>query len=57
METLKRNPYGLNLLNGSSADIENYLTTDNDGQSLLQFAESCYNGLLKSYTKTISEYK
>jgi hypothetical protein len=57
METLKRNPCGLNLLNGSSADIENYLTTDNDGQSLLQFAESCYNGLLKSYTKTISEYK
>jgi hypothetical protein len=47
METLKRNPYGLNLLNGSSADIESYLTMDNDGKSLLQFAELCYNNLLK----------
>jgi hypothetical protein len=43
METLKKYPYGLNLLNSSSSDIENYLTTDNDGQSLFQFAELCYN--------------
>jgi hypothetical protein len=55
METLKKNPYGLNLLNSSSADIENYLTTDNDGKSLLQFAESCYNNLLKSYAETIAQ--
>jgi hypothetical protein len=54
METLKKNPYGLNLLNGSSTDIEEYLTTDTDGKSLLQFAESCYNNLLKSYGKTIA---
>jgi hypothetical protein len=54
METLKKNPYGLNLLNGSYADIENYLTTDNDGKSLLQFAESSYNNLLKSYVKNIA---
>jgi hypothetical protein len=54
METLKKNPYGLNLLNGSSADIEDYLTTDNDGKSLLQFAESCYNNLLKNYAETIT---
>jgi hypothetical protein len=40
METLKKNPYGLNLLNSSSSDIENYLTTHNDGKILLQFAES-----------------
>ena len=53
METLKKNPYGMNLLNSSSADIEDYLTTDNDGKSLLQFAESCYNNLLKSYVETI----
>jgi hypothetical protein len=57
METLKKNPYGLNLLNSSYADIENYLTTDNDGKSLLQFAESCYNGLLKSYAEAIAQYK
>jgi hypothetical protein len=31
METLKKNPYGLNFLNGSSEDIEDYLTTNNDG--------------------------
>ena len=53
METLKKNPYGMNLLNSSSADIDNYITTDSDGQSLLQFAESCYDNLLKSYAKTI----
>jgi hypothetical protein len=54
METLKKNPYELNLLNSSSTDIENYLTTDHDGKSLLQFAESCYNNLLKSYAETIA---
>jgi hypothetical protein len=53
METLK-NPYGLNLLNSSSADIENYLTTDNDGKSLLQFAELCYDNLLRDYARTIA---
>ena len=54
METLNKNPYGLNLLNSSSADIENYLTVDNDGKSLFQFAESCYNSLLKTYAETIA---
>jgi hypothetical protein len=54
METLMKNPYGLNLLNSSSADIENYLTTDNDGKSLLQFAQSCYDNLLKTYVETIA---
>jgi hypothetical protein len=54
METLKKNPYGLNLLNSSSTDIEDYLTTDNDGKSLLQ---SCYNNLLKSYAETIAHYR
>jgi len=53
METLKRNPYGLNLLNSSYADIENYVTADNDGKSLLQFAESCYDNLLKTYAESI----
>jgi hypothetical protein len=53
METLKKKPYGLNLLNSSSADIEDYLTMDNDGKSLLQFAESCYSSLLKSYAENI----
>ena len=57
MQTLKKNPYGMNLLNSSSADIEDYLTTDNDGKSLLQFAESCYNNLLKSYGETIAHYR
>ena len=57
METLKKNPYGMNLLNSSSTDIENYLTTDNDGKTLLQFAESCYNNLLKIYAETIVQYK
>jgi hypothetical protein len=55
METLKKNPYGMNLLNSSSADIDNYITTDSDGQSLLQFAESCYDNLIKNYAKTISQ--
>jgi arsenate reductase-like glutaredoxin family protein len=54
METLKKNPYGLNLLNSSSADIEDYLTKDMDGNRLLKFAESCYNNLLKSYVKNIA---
>jgi hypothetical protein len=54
METLNKNPYGLNLLNSSSVDIKDYVTTDNDGKSLLQFAESCYNHLLKNYAKTIA---
>jgi hypothetical protein len=57
MKTLKKNPYGLNLLNSSSADIEDYLTTDNDGKSLLQSAESCYNNLLKSYAEAIAHYR
>ena len=57
METLKKNPYGLNLLNSSPADIENYLTTDDDGKTLFQFAESCYANLLKSYAETIVQYK
>jgi hypothetical protein len=54
METLKKNPYGLNLLNSSYADIEDYLTKDMDGNRLLKFAESCYNNLLKSYVKNIA---
>jgi hypothetical protein len=54
METLKKNPYGLILLNSSYADIQDYLSTDNDGQRLLQFAESCYNNLLKSCAKIIA---
>jgi hypothetical protein len=53
MDTLKKNPYGLNLLNSSSAGIEDYLTKDMDGNRLLKFAESYYNNLLKSYAKTI----
>ena len=53
-KTLKSNPYGLNLLATSSLDIESYLGADIDGKNLLQFAESCYNLLLKSYAKTIS---
>ena len=57
MKTLKKNPYGLNLLNSSSADVEDYLTTDDDGKSILQFAESCYNNLLKSYAETIAHYR
>ena len=54
METLKKHPYGMNLLNSSSADIEDYLTMNNDGKSLFQFAESCYNNLLKTYAETIA---
>jgi hypothetical protein len=53
LETLKVNPYGLNLLSSSSLDIEYYIANDIDGKNLLQFAESCYDLLLKSYTKTI----
>jgi hypothetical protein len=55
METLKKNPYGLNLLNGSSTDIEDYLTTDDDGKSLLQLAESCYNNLIRNYAEAIAQ--
>jgi hypothetical protein len=54
LQTLKANPYGLNLLNGSSLDIEDYVANDIDGKNLLQFAGSCYNSLLKSYAKTIA---
>jgi hypothetical protein len=53
-ETLKANPYGLNLLSSSPLHIEDYLITVNDGKNLLQFAESCYNILLKGYTKSIA---
>ena len=53
LNTLKANPYGLNLLNSSSLDIEDYVTDDIDGKNLLQFAESGYNMLLKIYAKTI----
>ena len=53
LQTLKANPYGLNLLSSSPVDIEDYLITVNDGKNLLQFAESCYNMLLKSYAKAI----
>jgi hypothetical protein len=51
---LKANPYGLNLLSSSSLDIEDYVANDIDGKNLLQFAESCYNSLLKSYANTIA---
>jgi hypothetical protein len=47
LSTLKANPYGLNLLNSSSLDIEDYVADDIDGKNLLQFAESCYNSLSK----------
>jgi transposase len=53
-KTLKANPYGLNLLSSSPVDIEDYLITVNDGKNLLQFAETCYNLLLKSSAKSIS---
>ena len=36
-----------------SLDIEDNIADDIDGKNLLQFAESCYDTLLKSYTKTI----
>ena len=52
-KTLNSNPYGLNLLSYSSPNIEDYLSTNNDGKNLLKFAESCYNSLLKSYAKSI----
>jgi hypothetical protein len=54
LNTLKANPYGLNLLSSSSLDIEDYLANDIDGKSLLQFAELCYDTLLKNYVKTIA---
>jgi hypothetical protein len=54
LNTLKANPYGLNLLSSSSLDIEGYLNASIDGKNLLQFAESCYNSLLKNYAKTIA---
>jgi hypothetical protein len=54
LQTLKINPYGLNLLNSSPLDIEDYIANDIDGKSLLQFAESCYDTLLKSYIKAIA---
>ena len=53
-KTLKANPYGLNLLSIPPLDIEDYLGVNIDGKNLLQFAESCYNSLLKSYAKTIA---
>jgi hypothetical protein len=54
METLRKNPYELNLLNGSSSDIENYLVSDSDGKSLVQFAELSLDNLIKHYAKTIA---
>jgi hypothetical protein len=54
LSTLKANPYGLNLLNSSSLDIEDYVANDIDGKNLLQFAEACYGLLLKSYAATIA---
>ena len=53
LQTLKANPYGLNLLNSSSLDVEDYATTSYDGKRLLQFAESYYEILLKIYAKVI----
>jgi hypothetical protein len=53
-KTLKTNPYGLNLLSSSYLDIEDYVANDIDGKNLLQFAESCYDVLLKSYVKTVT---
>ena len=53
-QTLKANPYGLNLLSSSPLDIESYLGINIDGKNLLKFAETCYNSLLKSYAKTIA---
>jgi hypothetical protein len=54
LSTLKSNPYGLNLLNSSFLDVEEYVADDIDGKILLEFAESCYNSLSKSYAKTIA---
>src|SRR4030095_854551 len=42
LQTLKANPYGLNLLSSSYLDIEDHIANDIDGKNLLQFAESCY---------------
>ena len=53
LNTLKANPYGLNLLSSSSLDIEDYVTNDINGKNLLQFVESCYNSLSKIYVKAI----
>jgi hypothetical protein len=53
-KTLRANPYGLNLLSSPPLDVEDYLGTNIDGKNLLQFAESCYNLLLKSYAKIIT---
>ena len=53
-KTLKANPYGLNLSSSSPLDIDNYVADDIDGRNLLQFAELCYDILLKSYAKTIA---
>jgi hypothetical protein len=54
LNTLKANPYGLNLLSSSFVDVEDYVTNNFDGKNLLQFAESCYDSMLKSYPKTIA---
>jgi hypothetical protein len=54
LQTLKANPYGLNLLNSSSLDIEDYIANDFDGRNLLQFAETCYNLLIKLYIKSFA---
>ena len=54
LNTLKANPYGLNLLSSSYLDIEGYISNDIDGKNLLQFIESSFNTLLKSYAKTIA---
>jgi hypothetical protein len=54
LNTLKANAYGLNLINSSSLDIEDYIDNDFDGKNLLKFAESCYDTLLKSYVKSIA---
>jgi transposase len=54
LQTLKANPYGLNLLNSSSLDIEDYSANDFDGKNLLQFAELCYDVLLKNCVKAIT---
>ena len=53
-KTLKANPYGLNLSSSSPLDIDDYVADDIDGRNLLQFAELCYDILLKSYAKTIA---
>ena len=54
INTLKAHPYGLNLLFSSSPDIEDYLNNDTDGKNLLQFAEACFDTLLKKYVKAIA---